>query len=193
MLVLPAVLWALRTFWSVSMRTFFDRCANPAFVASATGGARRRCPIGRLFNFQGSREKLPLTDLEKKAVLYPLFGKSSFTCSDWEGSKLTPCGKIFPNVLSLIWTKGTEMDTHFCAREKKFLHLFRPGEADIQPLFEKIIFWGQNTDFTPTFVSVRKSPLTCSDWEKPFSNPRCKKNFCLLLIRTGKGQSTSHF
>lgn len=45
------------------------------------------------------------------------------------------------------------MDTHFCVREKKSLHLFRHGEADIQPFFEKIIlFWEREPISTPLLL-----------------------------------------
>ena len=57
----------------------FRPLRQPRLAASATGGARRRCPIGRLFSFQRSREKLPLT------------------CSDWESSFSNPlCKKFLP-------------------------------------------------------------------------------------------------
>ncbi len=106
------------------------------------------------------------------------------TCSGWEGSKLTPCRRIFQKVLPLIWTKGIEMDTHFCAREKKSLHLFRLGETDIQPLFEKIILFLERHRFS---ICEKKSSHLFRLGE-PVFQPSLRKNFCLPLIRTGKGQ-----
>ena len=99
-------------------------------------------PIGRLFSFQRSREKLPLT------------------CSDWEGSKLTPCGKIFQNVLSLIWTKGIEMDTHFCGCEKSPSTCSDRERPIFNRFLKKLFFVWSNAAFPTPLLRLREKVLS---------------------------------
>ena len=77
-------------------------------------------------------------------------------------------------------------------------HLFRLGRIKTNPLEERFFkkfshLFGQRVlKWTPIFAPVRKIPPLVPTGRAHFPT-LLTKYFCLLLIRTGKGSTTSHF
>ena len=87
-----------------------------------------------------------------------------------------PCGKIFQKVLSLIWTKGIEMDTHFCGREKSPSTCSDRGRS-IFNRFLKKLFFGQMMRFPHRFYGCEKKSSHLFRLGEPIFQPSLRKNF----------------